>query len=76
MVHEMKPLVDGRRMCAVVGEKPGPVVGELTARVISYQLGHPDADVAAVEEFLRSLNMDEVRASVPAAHPKKKRKSE
>ncbi|KAF7986165.1 hypothetical protein HWV62_38552 [Athelia sp. TMB] len=50
---DAKPLLDGRRVSQLLGAKPGQWTGQVLAKVVEWQLGHPDGTVAECETWLK-----------------------
>ena len=51
---EMKPLLDGKAIIAMVG-KPGPQIAELTQKVLDWQFAHPDGSAQECSQWLEGV---------------------
>ncbi|GAQ85176.1 Polynucleotide adenylyltransferase family protein [Klebsormidium nitens] len=71
---EMKPLLDGKAIMAMVG-KPGPQIAELTQKVLDWQFAHPKGSVQECSQWLegvwRSLGSSEQHGNT---YPSKKQR--
>lgn len=54
-VTSMKPMLDGKQLCKVLGEKPGPWMKPALDILLQYQLRNPEETEAgeAIEEVRR-----------------------
>jgi tRNA nucleotidyltransferase/poly(A) polymerase len=58
-VSEIKPPLDGKEICAILGIEPGPLVGEYKAKLLDAVLtGELSDDKEAAREYLRRLAVD------------------
>jgi tRNA nucleotidyltransferase/poly(A) polymerase len=54
-VMNMKPLIDGNEVISIIGEQPGPWVGEIIGKMIEWQLKNPRATHKDAEGFVKSF---------------------
>lgn len=53
--HELKPVVNGTQLCAVLGRKPGTWMKGALERVVDWQLEFPGGGREGAEGFVRGL---------------------
>ena len=52
-VYELKPLLNGKEIAALLGEQPGPKIGVFIEKMIQWQLENPSGDVGDAKEWIQ-----------------------